>query len=142
MGVDIERIDADRIKVLRTQIPRGEEHELSSLGLTPVQALTAAWSAREALSKVLGGGLSIDMAMLALDLEPGVEIDSKNSQKTLKSGSKLVKLVAPFVTHLRVEVRVADTAALALALPRTASCDCSKAAQWLAQLDELRGAAA
>ncbi len=144
MGVDLERVDADRIKVLRTQIPRAEEQTLCTLGLTPVQALTAAWSAREALSKVLGGGLSIDMAMLALEPKPDVKSDSKSHQNNVKTAAKYLKLNSTFASHLSVDVWVSDTAALALALPRTATCDWPVGAdgaadpigQWLTQLDQ------
>ena len=58
MGIDIERISADRNKVLETQMTLKESSLLSSLPYFYETILTLFWTAKEALSKILKTGLT------------------------------------------------------------------------------------
>lgn len=128
LGVDLERIDPDQIGVLRSQANASEEADLRQLGLSPAVALTVLWSAREALSKVLRGGLSVDAASLVFD--------------HARQEAGVVHLRPRLMAHLRVELRLATHAVLALALPSTAHCDWAAAHDWLFRFcDEERPAA-
>ncbi|MFC8688789.1 4'-phosphopantetheinyl transferase superfamily protein [Brevibacillus porteri] len=58
MGIDIERINADRNKVLETQMTVKESSLLSCLPYSYETTLTLFWTVKEALSKILKTGLT------------------------------------------------------------------------------------
>lgn len=59
MGIDIERINADRKDVLESQMTGGEKDLFKLLPCSHEAACTLFWTAKEALSKILKTGLMI-----------------------------------------------------------------------------------
>lgn len=65
MALDVETIDADRARVMATQCSASERQELGQLGLTEVVACTVLWTAKEAVSKAIGTGMTCAFDVLA-----------------------------------------------------------------------------
>jgi 4'-phosphopantetheinyl transferase EntD len=57
MGIDIEKIDAAKREVLRTQITDAEQNRAMRLPVSYDTALTLLWTVKEGLSKILRTGL-------------------------------------------------------------------------------------
>ncbi len=57
IGIDIERVDANKNYVLERQITQSEKSRIQTLPLPFMTGLTFLWTAKEALSKVLKTGL-------------------------------------------------------------------------------------
>jgi len=66
LGLDIEKISNQRIDVMKSHVSAKEIELLQACGLSSAPGLALAWTAKEALSKVLRTGLTADFAMLEI----------------------------------------------------------------------------
>lgn len=107
LGVDVERIDPANETVLREYVA---SRELP--GVSGIDALTLQWAVREALSKVLRGGLAVDFSMLALDAPQCGE-------------DGILRVGFAHFAHLRAEAIAAHGHVFALVMP----------ARWRAEWD-------
>ncbi|MBZ9609075.1 4'-phosphopantetheinyl transferase superfamily protein [Clostridium estertheticum] len=64
LGIDIEAIDERRIEALRRITTRGEEALFNEEDITFTAFLTMLWTIKEAMSKVLNTGFTIDLDIL------------------------------------------------------------------------------
>lgn len=103
LGVDLERIPDAHLSALREQLAADDMQQLAVLGLSEAERLTLLWSAREALSKVLRGGLAVDFRALAVS---GV-----------RRRGELIDLDFVTFAHLRAELLVAAGQVFALIVP-------------------------
>lgn len=102
-GIDLTVIDSNNIKAIRSQVGPEEERTLHGLGLAPEAAATTLWSAKEALSKVLGGGLGIDFKILAI--------------RDVLKRCLVLRLRFEHVGHIEVDALVGARSVIALAMP-------------------------
>lgn len=58
LGIDIERVSPDKIKVIEREMTEEEKKILKVLPMSEAASLTSFWTAKEALSKVLKTGLT------------------------------------------------------------------------------------
>ncbi len=65
MGLDVETVDPARVETIIGQLT-GLERDWMGSAPDPAVCATALWTAREALSKVIGCGLTVPAAVLAL----------------------------------------------------------------------------
>ncbi len=65
LGVDIERIRPDRVVASESLLTSSEYQLLNSLPVTRIVGLTLLWTIKEALSKVLKCGLTVDWSLLS-----------------------------------------------------------------------------
>lgn len=120
LALDIEWIDAANVSTIRSQLAPGEEAAVMALGLPVEVAVTVLWSAREALSKVLRGGLAISFPTMRV------------ADVTQTSGHVTCGF-ADFA-HCRAEVAVGRHAVLAMVLPANCTLDWPGPANWIAEL--------
>lgn len=66
VGLDIERLDAERCATISTHVSAQERALIGALGLDELEALTRLWTAKEALSKVLRTGLTLELEQYAI----------------------------------------------------------------------------
>lgn len=66
LGIDIEQVRPRNERALRSQLTDGEIASFVTPAADPLSRLTALWCIKEALSKVLGGGLAIDASVMML----------------------------------------------------------------------------
>ncbi len=119
LGVDIERIDVANERVLAEYVAPSELAALRAADAHGIEALTLLWAAREALSKVLRGGLAIDFPALAVD------------RATRENG--LLRIGFAAFAHLRAEALSAHGHVFALVLPAksAAAWDVQAVRAWL-----------
>lgn len=103
MGIDVETVDPSRLETIDRQLTRVER---SWMGSAPDPALcaTALWTAREALSKAVGCGLTVPSSALALrefsGLAPGSWAGtftqfSQYQVRTILANRTLLSIVLP-----------------------------------------------
>lgn len=115
MGVDIERIDAARAEVIRAKSTAAELALIDRLNLTPPEAATLLWTAKESLSKVFATGLMTPLDVYEL------------SEVTVEDGYHVARF-HNFAQYRAVGFRRGDLRC-AVALPRLT--------EWLTPLSEL-----
>jgi len=64
MGIDIESIDQNKTKVIKGLVVAGEAQVIMDTGLLDAAGYTALWTIKEALSKIIRTGLTIESALL------------------------------------------------------------------------------
>lgn len=67
MGVDVEETDKNNIEAILGQLTPGEQALAGSVPLPEEVACTMMWTMKEALSKILRTGLTIDLKLLEID---------------------------------------------------------------------------
>ncbi len=67
LGIDIEKIDADKMNAIKTQISAKEFDLLADNNLTEVNGGTIVWTIKEALSKVFRTGMTLDFSVLEIE---------------------------------------------------------------------------
>lgn len=111
LGIDLAVIDAKDVETIRSQVSPEEEARLHARGLAPETAAAALWAAKEALSKVLGGGLGIGFEMLAIGEALGPH--------------PVLRLRFKHVGHIEADILVGARGVIALAMPYHAQLDWS-----------------
>ncbi len=106
LGIDLATIDRNDLETIRTQVSPDEERIVRALGLSSEQAATTLWAAKEALSKVLGGGLGIAFDMLAIE-SAGI-------------AGPVLRLKFRHVGHLEADVLAGPRRVVALTMPYNA----------------------
>jgi 4'-phosphopantetheinyl transferase len=79
MGIDIERIDADKINAVKDYINDNECALAANSGLTAATGLTLVWTIKEGMSKVFKTGLMMEFKLLeikSLEKEDSVYIST------------------------------------------------------------------
>lgn len=66
LGIDIEAVDPDKGEAMKSQIEPNELALTKSTGLNELSAATLIWTAKEALSKVLKTGMTVDFKFFEL----------------------------------------------------------------------------
>jgi phosphopantetheinyl transferase len=74
MGVDLEKIRPDNDRVILSQITDNERSLLQKSQLNDLYGFTSLWCAKEALSKVLKTGMTLNFSFLEID---SVELNDK-----------------------------------------------------------------
>ena len=64
IGIDLERINPDKLKPILSQVGESEKIQLEKEDLNNLTGYTILWTMKEALSKVLKTGISIDFKLL------------------------------------------------------------------------------
>jgi 4'-phosphopantetheinyl transferase len=67
MGLDIEEISDRRLDAIESQLSGEEKKLLQDCGVSPATGFTLAWTIKEALSKVLKTGLTVDFKILEIN---------------------------------------------------------------------------
>ena len=67
MGIDIEKVNPNRLKAIESQITEKERTFMSESTLPYLQVTFMIWTMKEALSKVIKTGLMIDFKLLEID---------------------------------------------------------------------------
>ncbi len=67
LAVDIERIDEDKIITMKSIICVGEVEKVSECALTEATEATVLWTIKEALSKILKTGLTVNFELLEIE---------------------------------------------------------------------------
>ena len=67
LAIDLERLDADRLEVLKSQVGPAEVETAGLPGDEVLRRVTMLWAAKEALSKVLRCGLTCPFEVLAVE---------------------------------------------------------------------------
>lgn len=119
LGVDLESVSAAHATTLREQMTPGELQRVALPGLPEAELLTLLWGAKEAVSKVLRGGLAVDFHALQV------------ARAGWRDG--IAELGFSSFAHLRAEAVVAGGQVLALAVPARCSLqwDGNLARSWL-----------
>ncbi|WP_103867464.1 4'-phosphopantetheinyl transferase superfamily protein [Aquimarina sp. I32.4] len=68
MGIDIEKIDEAKINIIKSIISDEEEGIIKSFSLAKREGFTIMWSIKEALSKILKTGLTVDFKIFEIKL--------------------------------------------------------------------------
>lgn len=116
LALDVEWIDAANIATIRSQLAPGEEAAMAALGLAEAPAATVLWAAREALSKILRGGLAISFPAMRVTDVTG-------------TADHVACRFADFA-HCRTEIAVGPRAVLALVVPTNCTIEWSAPARW------------
>ncbi len=66
LGLDIEHMDSERCATIAAHASADEHELIGALELDEVEALTRLWTAKEALSKVLRTGLTLELEQYAI----------------------------------------------------------------------------
>lgn len=66
LGIDIEKIDADKIDTIRCQLSFEEINLISINKVSPLIGYTMIWTAKEALSKIYKTGLTVNLELFAI----------------------------------------------------------------------------
>lgn len=66
LGLDIERTDEERCATIAMHASARERELIGALGLDELEALTCLWTAKEALSKALRTGLTLELERYAI----------------------------------------------------------------------------
>jgi len=106
MGIDLEKIDTDKIEAMKSQISKEEFKLASSCDLASDLSYTMIWTIKEAISKVLRTGLTIDLKLLeikALEKSGMAYISRFNHFEQYKGisyhcGKYICSIVLPFNT--------------------------------------------
>lgn len=70
MALDVETVDAERARTMASQCAAAERSELARRGLDDATACTLVWTAKEAVSKVIGTGMMCSFELLeTMDVE-------------------------------------------------------------------------
>jgi 4'-phosphopantetheinyl transferase len=117
LGLDLERVSSENHAVLREQMTSDELDRMLSLDVAEPEALTMLWAAKEALSKVLRGGLAIDFLALAIT--------------AVEWRRDVIEMRFVSFAHLRAEVIRVSHHVLALVLPARCRCSWDQARTWL-----------
>ncbi len=67
MGIDLEKINKDKVEVIKTQITANETKFFELLSCEYEKIYTILWTAKEALSKVLRTGMMTPFSLYELD---------------------------------------------------------------------------
>lgn len=67
MGIDVEKIDIDRLDVVLSQMTNEEKKQLAKISKNHIGDYTCLFSAKEALSKVLKTGMMLDFKYLEVN---------------------------------------------------------------------------
>lgn len=103
MGIDVETVDPSRMETIASQLSVDERSWMES-SPDPVLWATALWTAREALSKAVGCGLTVPSEILAVaefrGIDPGswTGVFARFSQyqvRTIAVGGTLLSIVLP-----------------------------------------------
>ena len=103
MGLDVETVDPARVETIVGQLT-GLERDWMGAAPDPALLATALWTAREALSKAVGCGLTVPSSVLALKDFTAVESGtwtgtfaqfSQYQSRTVVAGRTLVSIVLP-----------------------------------------------
>lgn len=103
MGLDVETVDPERVETIVGQLTSLERGWMGSAP-DPDLCATALWTAREALSKAVGCGLTVPSPVLALkdfvEVGPGIWTGtfvqfSQYQARTVMAGRTLVSIVLP-----------------------------------------------
>ncbi|KAA1244368.1 4'-phosphopantetheinyl transferase superfamily protein [Aquimarina sp. RZ0] len=109
MGIDIEKIDADKIEAMKSMICAEEFDKINTLPVSILIGSTLIWTIKEALSKVLRTGLMIDFKILEIG-------ELKKEEESYTSTFK------HFSQYKAVSYHVGDYI-YSLVLPKNTSCD-------------------
>ncbi len=103
MGVDVARIDRSDLDAVRTQVSTAEEELVRACGVSEPAAAFGLWAAKEAASKVLGGGFGVSFEALAV--------------ASAQRAGPLLRLHFRHVAHLQADLLLGPRRAVALAMP-------------------------
>jgi 4'-phosphopantetheinyl transferase len=67
LAVDIEEVDLNRLELMKSQLAGEELERIHNCGLSLATGCTLLWSVKEALSKVIKTGLTLDFKLLETD---------------------------------------------------------------------------
>ena len=73
MGIDIEKVQADKCRVMESQMTQAEKNMITHASCSYDRLLTLLWTAKEALSKILRTGLTTPFHVFEID-----KIESKS----------------------------------------------------------------
>jgi phosphopantetheinyl transferase len=120
MGVDIERISVDKEAVLASQVTAKEKQLLQHIPMDSLAGYTAIWSAKEALSKVLKTGMTVDFSLLEM------------SRITLKNN--ILECEFRNFGQYKALAYISSPYAVAVVLPKRTTADFSRVWQLVAAL--------
>ncbi|KAA1246060.1 4'-phosphopantetheinyl transferase superfamily protein [Aquimarina sp. RZ0] len=75
LGIDIEKISEDKIKTMKSIISKEEQELISKISLSISVGYTLIWTIKEALSKILKTGLTVDFKLF--EIKSLEKIDTK-----------------------------------------------------------------
>lgn len=67
LGIDIEEIDPEKVLLIREYLTVRENELIKAAGIPELIGCILMWTAKEALSKILRTGLTLDMSILEID---------------------------------------------------------------------------
>jgi 4'-phosphopantetheinyl transferase len=111
LGVDIEKVDDSKKEIFKSQICEREVDLLSCLDISAIASFTMNWTVKEALSKILKTGLTIDFQLLEVNSINKVDLTFISSfanfpqYKGLSAyiGAYIYSVVLPKNTHIQVD---------------------------------------
>lgn len=109
LGIDIEQVRPGNERALRAQLTDTEIASFVTPASDPLARLTALWSIKEALSKLLGGGLAIDAAFMAV-----AELREEGGTLTARFAH---------IAHATARACIGSGMAMAIAMPHNAMLD-------------------
>ena len=111
LGIDIEKIDIDKVEAMKSLIVDSEYDLISSCSLEIAEGSTLIWTIKEALSKVLKTGLTLDFKIIEIE---SCKKEGEIYTSTFKYFSQYKAISKKIGIHV-----------CSIVLPRKTSCDLS-----------------
>lgn len=109
LGIDVEKIDVDKVETMKISIVDKEYDLISSCSLDIIEGSAFIWTIKEALSKVLKTGLTLDFKIL--------EIETLQ-----KEGTSYISTFKYFSQYKAISMKI-GTHVFSIVLPRKTYCD-------------------
>lgn len=109
LGIDVEKIDTDKLETMKLLVVDKEFDLISSCSLDILEGSTFIWTIKEALSKVLKTGLTLDFKIL--------EIETLH-----KEGTSYISTFKYFYQYKAISMKIGSHV-FSIVLPKKTCCD-------------------